>query len=145
MNADIVAEAKLLAYKAHAGQLDKAGRRYIEHVKRVAAAVADDPMAEAVAWLHDILEDQYPWVDEVYQDFPREVVERVELLTRDGSSTSDEYYADIRTDPIALRVKLADIADNCRADRLAALRPEVRDRLERKYAKAMRALIGDSE
>lgn len=47
----LVERAKQLAYRAHAGQVDKAGRPYIEHVARVAAAVADDPEAEAVAWL----------------------------------------------------------------------------------------------
>lgn len=49
---DLVTRAKELAHRAHAGQVDKAGRPYIEHVARVAAAVADDPEAEAVAWLH---------------------------------------------------------------------------------------------
>lgn len=57
---DVVERAKELAHRAHAGQVDKAGRPYIEHVARVAAAVADDPLAEAVAWLHDVLEDCDP-------------------------------------------------------------------------------------
>lgn len=47
---DLVERAKALAYRAHAGQVDKAGRPYIEHVARVATAVAGDPYAEAVAW-----------------------------------------------------------------------------------------------
>ncbi len=51
MSDDIVSRAKALAVRAHAGQVDKAGRLYIEHVARVAAAVSDDPVAEAVAWL----------------------------------------------------------------------------------------------
>lgn len=50
---DLVERAKDLAHRAHAGQVDKAGRPYIEHVARVAAAVSDDPEAEVVAWLHD--------------------------------------------------------------------------------------------
>lgn len=57
MSDDIVSRAKDLAIRAHADQVDKAGRPYIEHVARVAAAVSDDPVAEAVAWLHDVLED----------------------------------------------------------------------------------------
>ncbi len=47
---DLVQKAKDLAHRAHAGQVDKAGRPYIEHVARVAAAVSDDPEAEAAAW-----------------------------------------------------------------------------------------------
>ena len=42
----IVERAKELAHRAHAGQVDKAGRPYIEHVSRVAAAVSDDPEAD---------------------------------------------------------------------------------------------------
>ncbi len=53
---ELVERAKELARLAHAGQVDKAGRPYIEHVARVAAACSDDPEAEAVAWLHDVLE-----------------------------------------------------------------------------------------
>ena len=44
---EMVERAKALAYRAHAWQADKAGRPYIEHVARIAAAVADDPEAEA--------------------------------------------------------------------------------------------------
>src|SRR5699024_8102125 len=54
---NLITEAKTLAQQAHAGQTDKAGRPYIEHVARVAAQVAFWPEAEAVAWLHDVVED----------------------------------------------------------------------------------------
>jgi hypothetical protein len=50
------------------------------------------------------------------------------------------YYARIRPNPLALAVKLADVADNSDPDRLAQLAPEVRERLTRKYAKAVAAL-----
>ncbi|WP_234456203.1 hypothetical protein [Stenotrophomonas sp. S41] len=46
---DWVVEARTLAYEAHAGQQDKAGRPYIEHVARVAAAIHDDDTAKAAA------------------------------------------------------------------------------------------------
>ena len=65
---DLVERAKDLAHRAHAGQVDKAGRPYIEHVARVAARVADDPEAEAVAWLHDVLEDCPDYGDLVDSD-----------------------------------------------------------------------------
>ncbi len=39
---DLVERAKALAGRAHAGQVDKAGRPYIEHCARVAEAVRDD-------------------------------------------------------------------------------------------------------
>lgn len=58
--------AEQLARIAHAGQVDKQGLPYIEHVARVAASVVTDVCATvpdtgstavAAAWLHDVLED----------------------------------------------------------------------------------------
>ena len=70
---------------------------------------------------------------------PATVVELVVLLARTGGPL-DAYYARIREHPMALAVKLADIADNSDPARQAHLAPEVRERLTRKYAKAVVAL-----
>lgn len=137
---DLVERAKALAYRAHAGQVDKAGRPYIEHVARVAAAVADDPEAETVAWLHDVLEDAPGYWREIVNVFGPSVFEAVRTLTRFKSVHVDVYYAEIRNDPIALRVKLADIADNADESRLALLDEKTAARLRRKYANARKAL-----
>jgi (p)ppGpp synthase/HD superfamily hydrolase len=136
---DIVAQAKELAYRAHAGQVDKAGRPYIEHVARVAARVADDPEAEAVAWLHDVLEDCPRHSGEVLPMFGYQVWRQVELLTR-RDICDGIYYDCIAANPIALRVKLADIADNADESRLALLDETTAARLRKKYAKALAAL-----
>lgn len=135
--------AKALAHRAHAGQVDKAGRPYIEHVARVAAAVSDDPEAEAVAWLHDVLEDCPRHVDEFWS-FPPLVTRPVCALTRIPGHTSETYSSRIRRWPIALRVKLADIADNANEERLALLDEKTAARLRRKYAKAVAALTGSA-
>lgn len=142
MNADIVSKAKDLAYRAHEGQVDKAGRPYIEHVARVAAAVSDDPMAEAVAWLHDVLEDAPALFAEMMQ-FPAQVAWAVFRVTRTAETTTSEYYQQIRGMPLAIRVKLADISDNSDESRLALLDEKTAARLRRKYAKARQALQGD--
>ena len=137
---DIVQKAKELAHRAHAGQVDKAGRPYIEHVARVAAAVSDDPEAEAVAWLHDCMEDA-PWTEEQIRcNFPLSVSLAVTALTRWRGHSAGWYYDRLREHPTALRVKLADIADNANEARLALLPPDVADRLRKKYAKARKAL-----
>lgn len=141
--ADLVERARDMAHRAHAGQVDKAGRPYIEHVARVAAAVADDPDAEVVAWLHDVLEDApdfWPEVERaVYQTHQFAVV----ALSRTFAGSVDGYYASIRANPLALRVKLADIADNADESRLALLDEATAARLRRKYAKALKALTPD--
>lgn len=144
---DLVERAKALAYRVHAGKVDKAGRPYIDHVARVAVAVSDDPDAEVVAWLHDTLEDapeeMQNWLGHHLDDnFPGEVVSAVLDLTRYPNYPAAAYYADIRGNPLALRVKLADIADNSSEDRLAMLDERTAARLRRKYAKAIKALSG---
>lgn len=135
----LVNEARWLAEEAHATQTDKAGRPYIEHVRRVAAAVAGDDAAEMVAWLHDVLEDQPAYAPQVLL-FPQVVVEAVFDLTRGVNKSEAFYYWNIRQSPLSLKVKLADIADNSDESRLALLDPEAAARLRVKYAKARAAL-----
>ena len=137
---DLVQRAKDLAHRAHAGQVDKAGRPYIEHVARVAAACADDPEAEAVAWLHDVLEDCDGFDGEIAR-FPALIFNACCRLDR-GCLSADDYYRHVLTLPLALRVKLADIADNADESRLALLDGKTAARLRRKYAKAIAALTG---
>lgn len=135
---NLVERAKDLAYRAHAGQVDKAGRPYIEHVARVAAAVSDDPEAEAVAWLHDVYEDCAPeFSRELDWEFSVWIVAACMRITR---GVYPDYYEAIKEQDIALRVKLADIADNADESRLALLDPKTAERLRRKYAKALAAL-----
>lgn len=136
----LVERAKALAIRAHAGQLDKAGRPYIEHVARVASAVEQysDQEIQAVAWLHDVLEDRPEFSDEVYR-MPVEVMWACCLLDR-TRAPSHAYYARIARNPLALCVKLADIADNEDESRLSLLDDKTAARLRRKYAKARVAL-----
>jgi (p)ppGpp synthase/HD superfamily hydrolase len=138
---DLVEKARDLAHRAHAGQVDKAGRPYIEHVARVAASVSDDLEAEAVAWLHDVVEDCPDFEDEVWR-FPNRVCVAVDNLTRLRGESASDYYSSVRRNPISLRVKLADIADNADEARLGLLDEKTANRLRRKYAKAIAALTG---
>jgi len=140
----LVERAKELAHRAHAGQVDKAGRPYIEHVARVAAAVSDDPEAEAVAWLHDVLEDGGADCIEELPSFPPAIRYAVELLTRCDDVPCAIYFDCIRPNPVALRVKLADIADNMGEARLAMLDEKTANRLRRKYKRALSALGASS-
>jgi hypothetical protein len=62
------------------------------------------------------------------------------LLTRTPEVSPDEYYAGIRRNPVALRVKLADIDDNTAPWRLRRLDFEMQLRLAEKYRYARHAL-----
>ncbi len=132
--------AERIARAAHEGQVDKAGRPYAEHPGRVAASVRGDDLLEAIAWLHDVVEDTDVTLDDLRAEFPEEIVEAVEALTRREGQDPADYYAAVRANPRARLVKLADMADNSDPARLAYLDAATRARLEAKYAHGRRAL-----
>lgn len=132
--------AKAIAHREHADQTDKAGQPYIGHVSRVAARVSDDPDTETVAWLHDVVEDTGVDLSELSVEFAPHIVAAVDAITRRAGEDPADYYTRVRSNDLARRVKLADIADNSDPTRLAALDDATRDRLERKYAKAREAV-----
>lgn len=129
-----------LALAAHAGQTDKAGAAYIGHVARVAAGVSNDP-ARVVALLHDVVEDTDVSLGTVEEHFGNEIANAVDAITRRSGEASRDYYARVKADPLALEVKLSDLADNSDPTRLSLLPPADRARLEAKYAAARQALM----
>lgn len=142
-----VQRARELAIAAHAGQVDKNGSPYHLHPEAVAAAFDPDtePVECAAAWLHDVLEDTTVNTDGLRDHGIQDpVIAIVELLTRHPDLPDADYYAQIRADPTARRVKLADIAHNTHPDRVAQLDETTRQRLAAKYAKARAALGADS-
>lgn len=103
-----------LAVDAHYGQVDKSGQPYILHPLRVMLAQErqDDRIA---AVLHDVVEDSDSvGHGDILALFGADVHEAVFALTR---QPDEEYRAFIRrakSNPIARRVKIADILDNLR-------------------------------
>ncbi|PVE19200.1 HD domain-containing protein [Arthrobacter sp. Bz4] len=135
-----VAAAKAIAVIAHRGQEDKIGMAYIDHPRRVAARLSE-PREVAAAWLHDVIEDcEISAQDLLVADISQDVVDAVELLTRTESVSKDNYYRAIRRNPIALAVKLADIADNTDEERTRQLPPADRERFAQKYREALAVL-----
>lgn len=138
-----LATAEWRATAAHEGQVDKAGRPYIEHPRRVADRVAEvDGRAAAVcvAWLHDVVEDSNVTLDELLDDdFSDAIVDAVDALTR-REDEGDDYYRRVASNDLAVAVKRADIWDNTNPERLAALPASTRDRLQAKYAHALKLL-----
>lgn len=143
----LVELAEDIARTAHDGQVDKSGRNYIEHPARVAGIAAARGGSEtivAAAWLHDTLEDTNITEQTLrFLCFPQPVIDAVVAVTRTPEVPPEGYYANIRTNPDALAVKLADIADNLDEDRLALLDEKTAARLRRKYAKAIHLLTGN--
>ena len=140
----LVSRAATMARIAHAGQVDKAGEPYIGHPARVAkrvAAAGFAPEVVAAAWLHDVVEDTPVTVAQIETEFGPEVARVVAALTKTKGQTRAAYLAQVKAaGPSAVAVKWADVIDNSRPERLAALAPAVKERLEVKYAETRAAL-----
>ena len=138
---DNTRKAIKLCYEAHAGQVDKSGLPYVHHPLHLAEQM-DDEASTVAALLHDVVEDtSYGFDDLERMGFGDEVIAALRLLTHDDSVPYMDYVKAIRTNPIARKVKLADLAHNSDLSRLDH-EPTEKD-LERveKYKKAIDILI----
>lgn len=100
---EMVAKARACAVKAHAGQKDKAGQDYFKaHVTVVAEGVKGDPIAEAVAFLHDTVEDTSVTIEDIRTGFPKEVADAVSALTHSKGISYAEYLWYIQQNSIAM-------------------------------------------
>ncbi|MGW2618731.1 HD domain-containing protein [Streptomyces sp. NPDC001500] len=140
-----LSEIEALARSAHAGQTDKAGRPYAEHLRAVAEGVrarGGDADQIAAAWLHDAVEDDAlseDWLEAA--DLSDRTKAVVLAVTKRAGEAPQAYAARILATPGALLVKEADLAHNADPARLAVLDAPTRTRLAEKYAR-MRALLG---
>ena len=134
-------KALTMAYQAHHGQTDKAGLPYIHHPLHLAEEMEDE-ISCTVALLHDTVEDTGLTLADLAREFPREVVEAVALLTHADGVEYFDYVRAIRRNPIALRVKLADLRHNSDPSRSAGtdIPPADAARRREKYAKAYEIL-----
>ncbi|MFR9794788.1 phosphohydrolase [Streptomyces sp. MS06] len=133
-----VAEVDAFVDQAHAGQVDKIGVPYVEHVRAVAAGLAPfGPDLEMAGLLHDVLEDTDCTPGRLRaMGVPNRVVDIVETVTnRPGISYADKIRH-ITGNRGATLVKIADNAHNSRPDRAARLSDGNRARLAAKYRSA---------
>ncbi|MFG2195189.1 HD domain-containing protein [Streptomyces sp. NPDC048639] len=135
-------ETDALAAAAHAGQTDKIGVPYIEHVRAVAHGLvpAGDHMARA-GLLHDVVEDtDWTLARLLSAGVPAEVVALVDAVTKKPGITYRDMIRTIAADEDASLLKIADNAHNSRPDRLAVLPEDQRARLAAKYEDARTVL-----
>ena len=125
MMTDLVARAEQYARQHHKGQTRKgeAAEPYITHVHEVAFLVGNfggDDMAVAGAWLHDVVEDCAPTLDDVIAEFGDEVAALVAEVTDDKALEKAERKArqvetaSKKSDRACL-IKWADKTSNLRA------------------------------
>ncbi len=103
--------------------LDKTGDSIFYHATRVAIAIANDNLARKcfdVSVLHDILEDTDCTVQDLEEaGLSSEVVAAIEALTHRDNERYIDYIKRVAHNDIAATVKLYDIEDNMKPDRLA--------------------------
>lgn len=140
-----VAEVEAIARRAHAGQVDKAGRPYTEHLAAVADGVHRLGGSEeqiAAAWLHDAVEDDalsWDWLASAPLTAGTKAI--VTAVTKRAGESPEEYAARILAVPGAALVKQADLAHNADPHRLCVLDVRTAARLTAKYTRMRRLLF----
>ncbi|MCL4534637.1 MAG: GTP pyrophosphokinase [Bacteroidetes bacterium] len=134
-----LADAIILAVNAHRYQVDKAGQPYYLHTLRVMTKARTET-EQVVAVLHDLIEDTAYTPDDLRSiGCSDEILGGLDCLTHRKGESYDQFIERIKPNPIARRVKLADLEDNMDLTRLTELRDEDLHRYQR-YVKAWHVL-----
>lgn len=134
-----------IADKAHAGQVDKAGVSYMVHLANVKTLTqwfhGCGMELEAVAWLHDILEDTKTTREELLeQGIPLTVVEAIEAMSHREGENYGDFIKRVKANPLARKVKIADLVHNMDLGRLVKITKKDIER-NKMYLGALEKLI----
>lgn len=132
---DLLERALEIAVKAHRGQKDRYGVPYILHPLRVMARL--DSIAEKIVGiLHDVVEDtDWTFEDLRREGFPESLLQALDGVTKRDGEPYEDFVKRSAANPLAARVKLADLEDNMDIRRLDQVTAKDAERLE-KYRKA---------
>jgi (p)ppGpp synthase/HD superfamily hydrolase len=96
-----------------------------------------------VALLHDVIEDTDLTLENLREyGFTEAQIEGVRVMTREEDEDYFEYIRSVKTNPLALAVKLEDLKHNSDVTRIIEMTERDLQRLE-KYKKAMEILLSD--
>ncbi len=129
-------KALKLCFDTHKDQVDKSGMPYVFHPFHLAEQM-DDEMSTVCALLHDVVEDSEMTFDGLSDmGFPSEVIEVLRLLTHEDEVPYMDYVREIKNNPVARKVKLADLKHNSDSTRV----DQVDDRMLRRWEKYREAI-----
>ena len=117
---EMVKKACLIAFDAHAEDVDKGGYPYVMHPLALAFQMESED-AVCAALLHDVIEDhadKYCLEDFAKAGFSSAVLDALKLLTHDPAVPYLDYVKEIGKNEIARQVKIADITHNLDSSRL---------------------------
>ena len=138
---DLTKRAMSICFEAHKEQKDKGGMPYVFHPFHLAEQMSTEEEI-CTALLHDVIEDTAWNLDGLAAEgFPGSVLDALALMTHDESTPYLDYVRELSTNPLAAKVKLADLRHNSTAGRLKAIRQKDTDRLQ-KYLRSQAILTG---
>ena len=115
---NITKKALKICFKAHINQVDKTGVPYVFHPFHLAEQM-DDEESVCLALLHDVVEDtSITFEDLINEGFSEKIISALRLLTHLDSTPYMEYIQKIKENPLAKKVKLADLRHNSDLSRL---------------------------
>lgn len=133
---EMTKKALRLSFSAHKDQVDKSGIPYVYHPFHLAEQM-DSEEAVIVALLHDVVEDtDYTIEDLIEMGFSKSVTDALKLMTHDETVPYMDYVANIKPNPIARAVKLADLRHNSDISRLETVDDKALRRVQ-KYKEAI--------
>ena len=129
-------KALKISFYAHRDQLDKSGMPYVYHPFHLAEQMSDE-YTTCAALLHDVAEDTEITLDDLKKEgFPDAVMKALALMTHSDDVPYLDYIRALKDDPIARKVKMADLAHNSDLSRLDAVDEKAVERVN-KYKQAM--------
>ena len=140
---DLLGLAIEIAAEAHSGQKDRCGAPYILHPLRVMFRVGTT-RERIVAILHDVVEDtKWTFEDLSKKGFPDEIIEALKCDTKQEGEEYERFVERSASNPLARRVKIADLEDNMDLRRTPEIGDKEKQRLQ-KYVKAWKRLVPDA-
>lgn len=133
-------KAITIAVEAHKNQTDRYQAPYIMHVMRVMMRGKTED-EKICGILHDVVEDT-DWTFEGMQKegFSDCILDALRCLTKGENEAYDLYIARVKTNKLAITVKINDLEDNMDVRRMPYMEPRDVDRFN-KYLKAYQQLI----
>ena len=127
--------AMKLCFEAHKEQFDKSGMPYVFHPFHLAEQMESEE-AICVALLHDVMEDTDLDVGDIRAaGMSDAVVAALLLMTHDSEIEYMDYVERLSCNPLARKVKMADLRHNMDTARLDAISDKDRERVA-KYRRA---------
>ncbi|MCB0795845.1 MAG: phosphohydrolase [Flavobacteriales bacterium] len=129
-----LANAIRLAAKVHKGQTDRLGKPYILHVMRVMMR-GHDLEEQVLGALHDVLErSDLTLADLAKKGYPDRILRALDHISRRKEEDYAGYIDRVMNDPLAVRVKVHDLADKMDLKHVESLEPNDVKRYNRQLA-----------